>query len=219
MRLFLFVGLALALATAGNAEILEANPANIDASAHYLYYLHGGIVEGSDGRPVSDVFGPYEYREILQRFEQEGFVVISEIRPRGADLNDYAKKTVAEIEALLAAKVPAGNIVVVGASQGGIIASLVSTAVDQKAVNYIIIAGLFRDLNTGSSINLHGRVLSIYDRADTHAFAPEKYFKQSASLADSKSIVTETGRGHGLVYRPLDDWLVPTLAWIRPDSK
>lgn len=219
MRRLIIVVFALAMAAAGKSVILEANPANIDTSAHYLYYLHGGIVEGSDGRPVSDVFGPYEYREILQRFEQEGFVVISEIRPRGADVNDYAKKTVTEIEALLSAKVPARNIVVVGASQGGIIASLVSTAIDQKAVNYIIISGLFRDLNTGSSINLHGRVLSIYDRADTHAFAPEKYFKQSSSLAESKSIVTETGRGHGLVYRPLDEWLVPALSWIRQDAK
>ena len=104
MRRLIIVVFALAMAAAGKALILEANPAHIDTSAHYLYYLHGGIVEGSDGRPVSDVFGPYEYREILQRFEQEGFVVISEIRPRGADVNDYAKKTVTEIEALLSAK-------------------------------------------------------------------------------------------------------------------
>lgn len=198
-----------------SAEILTSPPEKPDASKRYLIYLHGGIVEGSDGRPESPVHGPYLYRDILERFEKDGFAVISEIRPRGYPVDDYAKRVAGWIADLKNAGVPGKNIGVVGASQGGIMTVVVSTLVDDPEVRYVIVAGMFRDLTNGPNLRLHGRVFAIHDKADTHHFAPEKYFKQSPALAASKALVTDSGRGHGLVYRPVDEWYLPALEWLR----
>lgn len=215
LPLFLLTLALVSVAGAAPGEIMTRLPSKPDPARSYLFYFHGGIVEGSNGRPVSEAYGPYEFGEILKRFARDGFVVISEIRVRGVDVNSYAEEISGMIHGLLAGGVPASRIAVVGASQGGIIAALVSTKVKEPEINYIIISGLFRDLNTIGDVGLHGRVLAIHDKADTHAFDPERYFKQSPALKESRQIITETGRGHGLVYRPLDEWYLPLREWIR----
>jgi len=44
--------------------ILRAPPVHPDKASKYLIYLHGAIVEGSDGQPVSNQYGAYEYQKI-----------------------------------------------------------------------------------------------------------------------------------------------------------
>lgn len=215
MRLFLWFLLVALTGCFLRADILTSPPDKPDPARQYVIYLHGGIVEGSDGRPESPHFGVYVYRDILERFESDGFVVISEIRPRGYPVDDYAKRVAGWIEALKKAGVPGKNIGVVGASQGGIMTVVVSTLVDDPDVRYVILAAMFRDMTNAAEIRLHGRVLAIHDKADTHHFAPEKFFKQSPALTASKAIVTDTSRGHGLVYRPLDEWYLPALEWLK----
>ena len=81
---------------------LCATAARADEPAHYLFYLHGALVEGTGGRPEHPEFGVYEYPEIVEAFAAEGFEVISEIRPAPTDGMAYAERVADRIRALLA---------------------------------------------------------------------------------------------------------------------
>ena len=94
---------------------------NIDSTGVYLFYLHGGIVQEQGANAVSIDFGRYEYHAILDSFKKQGFHVISEVRPRGTQEINYAKKVCKQIDSLLIKGVSPKNIIVVGASQGGFI--------------------------------------------------------------------------------------------------
>ncbi|MEM7356433.1 MAG: alpha/beta hydrolase [Acidobacteriota bacterium] len=193
--------------------VLSAPPANPDPDRYHLVYLHGAIVEGSDGRPVSPDYGPYEYAAIVDRFLDSGFVTLSEIRPNNTDVERYATKVVSWIGQLLAAGVPAGRITIVGASKGGVIASLVSHQLQNEKIKYVILAGLFATVAAQHDLELHGEVLSIHDEADKFQVTPEAFFERSEGLANSKSLVTRTGLGHGLLYQAHPEWFDATVAW------
>lgn len=57
----------------------------------FLFYLHGRIVEEQGAEAVSEQFGPYAYREILQAFSDRGFSVRSEVR-ENTDVHEYADR-------------------------------------------------------------------------------------------------------------------------------
>ena len=57
-------------------------PASIDPAKHYLFYLHGRIIEDQGLSAISPIYGEYQYEEILQKLGSQGFEVISEQRPR-----------------------------------------------------------------------------------------------------------------------------------------
>jgi pimeloyl-ACP methyl ester carboxylesterase len=213
MKRVLAAILAALCAACGHGEILSAPPAAPDAAKRYVFYLHGAIVSGSDGRPVSADFGPYEYRDILGRLGSSGFVVISEIRPDDRDPVRYAGRVAAWIEQLKRSGVPSARISVVGASIGGVIAVHVSALLDDRDIRYVILAALF-DREPERDLVLHGRVLSIYDDSDNHRFVPDVYFQHSR-LSASRNIVTRTGLGHGLIYTANPAWYGPAVDWIR----
>ena len=200
-----------------HAKLLNAPPAHPDPSGRFLFYLHGAIVEGSDGRPVSPDYGPYEYQKIIERFADDGFTVISEIRPAKTDPAFYGKKVASWVDQLIQAGIPARNISMVGASKGGVIAAHVSALLRQPDLRFVILAGFFRNLESERNLSLHGRVLSIHDASDVFAIAPDDYFKQSPDLSDGESLVTQTGLGHGLVFQPHPAWYAPAVAWISRD--
>ncbi|MBN2529567.1 MAG: alpha/beta hydrolase [Deltaproteobacteria bacterium] len=180
----------------------------------YLFYLHAQIVEGTDGNPRSPRHGVYEYFEIIETFSNLGFHVISEIRPINCNVNAYARKLTGEIESLLASGVPAENITVVGASKGGMIAATVSHLLENPQIRYVILAGLFPALHEKGGVRLHGEVLSIHDKADKFPIRPELFFNDSPGLTRSKTVITETGLGHGILYRPYPIWTEEVLSWI-----
>lgn len=57
----LLVYVLLALSSNAHAEVLITPPVNPGPICSYLFYLHGQIVEGSNERPISPEYGPYEY--------------------------------------------------------------------------------------------------------------------------------------------------------------
>ncbi len=195
------------------SNILGAPPENPDPNRYYLFYLHGGIVEGSDGRPTSPDYGPYEYFDIVSRLSKEGFIVISEIRESKADVPAYGKKVANWIGQLLKAGVPASRITVVGASRGGAITTHVSHRLDHREIKYVFLAGLFENLFEQAGLRLHGETLSIYDKDDAYPIVPELFFEGSPGIAKSKSIVVETGLGHGLLYKAYPEWFDETVKW------
>jgi len=201
------------------AEMLKMPPDNPDPTRNYLFYLHGRIVEGSDGRPISPDYGPYEYHDILKAFSEKGFIVISEIRPINSDSEFYSQKVVSWIASLLKKGVPSRNISVVGGSKGGNIAARVSSALQQSDISYVILAGLFAGPESKRGLKLSGRVLSVHDSSDKFPISPEDYFNKSPNIQAKRIIIIHTGLGHGLLYTPHEEWFSEALSWINSKSK
>ena len=201
---------------ASGGVVLRDVPERIDPAAKYLFYLHGRIIETGGVRPTSPRHGVYEYEQILQTLAARGFTVLSEARPADTEHVVYARKVVGQIERLLKAGVPARNITVVGASKGGAIAVFTSTFLQNRDVNFVVLAGCgdsgpYRE----TKVDLHGRVLSIYDTEDRAdgGVSCAKFYKQSTGLKQSGEIEVKLGVGHGLLYRPYKEWVDPAVEW------
>ena len=182
-------------------------PQPIDTGAKYLFYLHGRIIEEEGVNAVSQVFGAYEYEQILQTFVDKGFVVISEPRPKGTDVQQYATKVVGQINTLVQAGVPPQKITVVGASKGGSIAVAISSQLRNRNINFALVAAC------GNS-DMYGNVLSVWDYLDdTGAAMCGKYFAGAKGLNRHKEVELRIGLGHGILYRPLSEWVDLVVEW------
>ena len=156
---------------------------------------------------VSQVFGAYEYEHILQTFVDKGFIVISEPRPKGTDVQQYAAKVVGQINSLVQAGVPPQKITVVGASKGGAIAVATSSQLKNRDINFALVAAC------GNS-DMYGNVLSVWDYLDdTGAAMCGKYFAQAKGLNRHKEVELRVGLGHGILYRPLKEWVDLVIEW------
>lgn len=186
----------------------------IDPNPYYLFYLHGYIVEDRNTEPVHPEYGMYQYSKILVTFVDSGFVVISEARKKDREIEPYARKVAEQIRQLLRAGVPANHITVVGASQGSWIAMLASTYVANRGVNFVLIAACSADKEFLKTVNLHGNVLSIYEHSDV-AQSCSDYRADATGIKDWKEIELNTGLKHGFLYRPLQEWIDPAVAWAK----
>jgi hypothetical protein len=67
----------------------------------------------------------------------------------------------------------------------------------------------------------YGNVLAIYDAADDLAGSCQEMFSLSAGkgLARHDEVVLNVGIGHGILYKPLDEWLIPTIEWARGEGQ
>lgn len=206
---------------ASTATIVNGHefPASIDPAGRYMFYLHGKIIEDQGLPAVSPDFGEYEYAAILKALQGHGFVVISEQRPKATGADTYARKVVGQVNTLLRAGVPAGNISVVGASKGGFIAATVSFLLPDPAINYVLIGTCYPDAVeawNSSGSHFHGNVLTIRDVADLeYSGSCEELFRVSEGkgLGRHEEIVLQVGTGHGILFKPLDAWVLPTVQW------
>ena len=193
-----------------------AFPIVIDPEKRYLFYIHGKIIEEQGLPAVSPEFGEYQYEAILETLSGRGFEVISEVRAGDTLSDDYAHRVAGQLRALLAAGVPQSSITVVGASKGAAIAMLVSHYLPNRAINYVILGGCHPDTVNelmDAGVALNGRALSIYDSVDNYAGSCEALFATSPGLIDHDEIVVHVGTGHGILYLPLNEWVLPTAAW------
>jgi hypothetical protein len=107
---------------------------------------------------------------------------------------------------------------VVGASKGAYIAATVSHLLDDPEVNYVLLgtcpSSMVADWER-RQMSLHGNVLAIRDGADELAGSCQELFDLSKGkgLGRYQEIVLEVGTGHGILYKPLDEWIGPTVAW------
>jgi hypothetical protein len=195
-----------------------AFPESIDPTKHYLFYLHGKIIEDQGIPAVSPDYGEYEYQAILEKLSSYGLVVISEQRARNTDGTEYARRIAEQVTALLKAGVPAKHITVVGASKGAGIAIFVSHLLENEEINYVLMAicdsTTVKELEK-DGVSLHGNVLSIYDSADKFAGSCQELFSFSEGKGISKhnEVVLNIGTGHGILHQPLDEWITPTIQW------
>jgi hypothetical protein len=195
-----------------------ASPDEIDPAKQYMFYLHGRIIEDQGIPAISPDYGEYQYKAILETFGGYGFTVISEQRSKNTDGMEYARRVADQVAALLDAGVPAGNVTVVGASKGAGIAVYVSHLLENRELNFVLLAicapGTVEEF-IQSQIVLYGNVLSIYDSSDELAGSCQGLFAYSQGKGISRydEIVLNIGSGHGVLYQPLDEWVSPTVEW------
>ena len=198
-----------------SAAVLKDLPAEIDPHDRYLFYLHGAIIETQGLRPEHPRFGIYEYEAILDSLAAKELTVISEARQAGTDVAEYARQVVGQVETLLSAGVPPERISVVGHSKGGTMAICVSSLLKNDRVNFAFLACCGDWMLENPAVDLHGRILSIYEASDDWAGPCQKAFDQAAHPLVTEEIEIQTGLGHGAFYRPIPEWVDPVVEWVK----
>lgn len=201
---------------ADSARISAVVPAQPNARATYVFYLHGRIVEEQGADAISPSFGRYEYRAILTALAHAGHMVISEVRPASSTVQGYARQVARQVQKLMAAGVAADQITLIGASKGGAIALQVSRSLATKNVGYVVLGACNPGATSGG---LHGGVLSVREASDPIGTSCKPAFRASPALGVGREIELHTGEQHGFLYKPSADWLNPALAWIDARSR
>lgn len=183
------------------------------AQTNFVFYLHGAIVEGTTSDPISESFGRYEYSSIIRTLKQHGFVVISEVREANTMPDVYALKVAGQVDSLKKAGVKPERITVIGASKGAVIAMLVSGLVKDKDVKYVILAGCSQSAGR-YPLDLYGQILSIYEHSDNVAGSCLQVKRASHGVKKFHEVELHTGKQHGFIYRPIQEWIDPVVAWI-----
>jgi hypothetical protein len=189
-------------------------PAQIDPSRHYVFYLHGRILELQGRHAVSPDFGPYKYDAILQALADREFAVISEVRQGDAGL-PFVHKVAGQVRALLQAGVPAQNVTVLGASKGGFLTLEVAAELEVPTLSFVVLAGCGPP-SEALAPRLQGRILSVYDSIDRYHPSCRATFQKAARLGEHREIVVTLGLDHGLLFQPHKEWLDPAMAWAWP---
>jgi hypothetical protein len=213
MMVRIFRILALAFACLVFSESGFTNP----AGGHYIYYLHGKIVEDQGRNAVSERFGPYEYDRIVSALGQTGADVVSEVRKTNTDSRSYATQVAAEIRQLKQSGVPSRNITVVGASKGAAITLEISHLLNDDGISYVLLAICAPSLLeywARQEICPAGRVLSIFDVSDESVGSCNALVDRCrATVAGYREIELDLGLSHGILYQPYDEWVTPVLEW------
>jgi hypothetical protein len=197
-------------------------PTEIESTSRYMFYIHGKIIEDQGIPAVSPDYGEYRYEDILRTLQSYGFVLISEQRPKNANSMEYAQRTVAQVHKLLSSGVSPGSITVVGASKGGAITMIISYLLKNSELNYVLLGSC--DSPTVNDFvqqgaPLFGNVLAIYDSSDVCAGSCEDLFafSEGNGLGQHKELVLHVGTGHGILYEPLSEWILPTVRWANQE--
>jgi dienelactone hydrolase len=204
-------------ATAQRGAVHDGIPKRLDPGARYVLYLHGRIIEDQGPRPTHERWGTYEYRKILDTLAADGLTVISEQRPPATDMDRFAEHVVQQVRALLAAKVPANHITVIGFSKGGGIAIRTSSLLKNDKVNFVFLAACGDGDFSESKLDVRGRILSIYEESDEAGRSCAQLFAKSKGAGKHEEIRIAIGGGHGAFFRPRKEWITPVLAWVRQE--
>jgi len=187
-----------------------------DPNRIYLFYLHGAIVQQLGEKAVSVKYGAYEYANIVSRFADLGYQVISEVRPKDSKIKEYSSKITAEIKELISKGVPSKQIVVVGASMGGYITIEAAYKLNNGDIKYAVLGvcsdhaqKYFADKKQG----LAGNFFSIYETSD-QAGSCGSILNKAKFSNNFQELALNMGNGHGFLYKPYAEWINPLSSWI-----
>lgn len=181
----------------------------------YLFFLHNRFLETHELNDIHPDYGRTQYKEILAKFQNAGFNVISEKRKGNVNARAYAHIIVKKIDSLMQSGIQAQNITVVGTSKGGYIAQYVSTLANNPNLNFVFVAS-FResDIENIPEINYCGNILNIYEKSDPFGVSAIKRKNSSnCHIQNFKEIQLNTGLRHGFLFQPLQEWIQPTIEW------
>ena len=184
---------------------------------NYLFFLHLRFLETHSLEDVHPTYGKAEYMEIIQAFEKEGLIVISEKRQGDVNGRAYAQKVVQQIDSLLLTGVAPNKITVVGTSKGGYIAQYVSSQAKNLALNFVFI-GSYKESDSREipEINFCGNILTIYEKTDEFGVSAARR-KETTKLKINhfKEVELNTGLGHGFLFKALKEWIEPSVKWAK----
>lgn len=205
--------------TQGNEELLDYTINLFKPEKRYLFFLHNRFLETHDLDDIHPEYGRTELPEIVDSFEKAGLTIISEQRNGNVNARVYATTVVEQIDSLIANGITASNITVAGTSKGGYIAQYVSTLANRPDLNFVFIASYQEsDLQNIPEINFCGNILNIYERSDHYnASAKARLQHTTCKVKHFKEIELNTGLGHGFLFRPMKEWVKPTISWAKGD--
>lgn len=203
----------------GGKELLDYTIELFKPKDRYLFFLHNRFLETHDLNDKHPEYGRTEYREIINVFEKAGLNVISEQRKGNVNAREYAATVITQIDSLISGGVPVDHITVAGTSKGGYIAQYVSTMANLSDLNFVFVASYQEsDLQNIPEINFCGNILNIYERSDPYGASAKARLKNSTcEIKNFKEIELNTGQGHGFLFRPLEEWIKPTISWAKGD--
>ncbi|WP_286752190.1 MULTISPECIES: hypothetical protein [Sphingobacterium] len=187
----------------------------------YVFFLHNKFLEVHPLNELHPKYGPAAYTAILEKLQSTNSVILSEKRKPGTDPKIYAKKLILKIDSLHNGGVPYDHISIVGTSQGGYIAQYISYYAKNPDLKFVFIGSSFKNdsMNEDRKFQLYGKILSINEKSDVGAelLSRQLRFKNS-DLKSFKEIILNTGLEHGFLFRALDEWIMPTKAWINSNN-
>jgi len=203
--------------SASGQTINASLPKKIDKAGKYMFYIHAKIVEEQGVEGISKEYGKYEYKKILNTLSNAGFVVISEPRPKNTNSEQYADKVVAQIDSLIRAKVAPENITVVGASKGAWISIIVSSKLKNAKLNYVLMGICDEEYDYSLDMfKICGNILSVYEKSDQlGGSCGELIGSNKDCIARTKEIELNLGNGHGFLFKPYDEWVIPVIEWAK----
>jgi len=181
----------------------------------FIFFLHNRFLEEHDLNELHPEYGRTEYLEIINEFKKNGFEIISEKRNGNVNAREYASGLVIQIDSLIKIGTEPKNITIVGTSKGGYIAQYVSTLANNPDLNYVFIAS-FRneDILRIPEINYCGNILTIYEKSDPFGVSAKVRVENSTcDIKHFKEIELNTGMNHGFLFKPLNEWIQPTIKW------
>lgn len=217
-RFFLMLSM-LCTSVCSATEIYSSFPERIDPDASYVFYSHGFIVEGDNPRPEHPRWGVYDFPAVVLGLSDSEYHLIAYHRAKGTDPDIFAGKLAAEVNALMAAGVKPNNITLVGFSRGGAITILVSNRLARDDINFVILAGCGKYLDSNSELKLHGAVYSVREASDDLVGSCQTLVDRSPGVTQFSEQVIDTGKEHGAFYQPLSEWTGPVKSWITRDDR
>jgi hypothetical protein len=179
----------------------------------HVFYVHGAIVQTQGPEATSPEFGKYQFHDIVAALGETSAEVHAPVRPKDTTLEQGVRMLSQEIQALLASGVDPYDITVVGASQGGLISLMTSSHLANPRLSFVILGACSSWAESHLKLNLHGRILSIYEHGDPFGSSCSPLAKRSSGVTAYREIPLHTGLRHGFLYRPLPEWINPTLRW------
>jgi len=180
----------------------------------HVFYLHGRIIELQGVDAVSEQFGKYEYLSIIDSLKVTQANIHHNVRAADVDFQAFCEKTSSEIDALVNSGVEPSDITVIGASKGAVMAMCISN-MNEHPINYVLLAANNDYIQRENQWNLHGRILGIYERSDVIAGKDyQHWINMSTNAITFKQMEINTQLGHGFLYKPIDEWMIPTKYWI-----
>lgn len=206
MKIYLLIGVLLGLALYAGGKEKENR---------FIFFLHNRFLETHELNELHPEFGRTEYKEILSKFEKSGFIVISEKRNGNVNAREYALGIVNQIDSLIANGVVPEHITIIGTSKGGYIAQYVSTLANNPKLNFVFVASFrISDLENIPEINYCGNILTIYEKSDPFGVsAIGRKENSTCKIKHFKEIELNTGMGHGFLFKPLKEWIEPSIKW------
>jgi hypothetical protein len=91
--------------------------------------------------------------------------------------------------------------------------------INENPIKYVLLGANSSNTEQLFEWSLHGSILGIYESSDDIADRDYSYWMRRSPEAEQfEQLELQTGLGHGFLYRPITEWLVPAKKWINGEN-